>query len=158
MKISDFSISDTLSAHSPPSLDTLRYCAPETLHSARSPTERGDVYACALLFYEMMTCEVPFGDVRTCEELFGKVTSGWKEDSCHLDCDKEYIFIFFYNLFSSSGVRPPVHCPSEPNFELKVAFQDIIFLGWSANPASRPSIATILKEAKAIIDSHTWKM
>ena len=139
MKISDFSISDSLSAHSPPSLDTLRYCAPETLHSARSPTERGDVYACALLFYEMMTCEVPFGDVRTCEELFGKVTSG-----------EIFGSDFPYFLSSMKGDRPRLRRPKEPFTSQKSGIHELIILGWSPNASLRPQSSRILNEIRSI--------
>ena len=80
VKIIDFGSSQLihpLPGHpSPPPIEgTTRYCAPEVL-LCDYVTEKVDVYSCAILFNEMMTCQMPFQNLHFGYEVEEKIIAG----------------------------------------------------------------------------------
>jgi serine/threonine protein kinase len=69
-------LSDVFRGHVEVTVESARYWAPEVLQNKKEVTDKADVYSCALIFYEMMTCETPFSDVTTVSDLIAKLNSG----------------------------------------------------------------------------------
>ena len=76
MKICDIGLCDVFRGHVEVSMETARYSAPEVLQNKKESSEKADVYSCAMIFYEMMTCETPFADVTSVSDLIVKLNAG----------------------------------------------------------------------------------
>jgi len=117
-------------------IGSLLWCAPEVLQN-RAPTASSDVYAFAVIMFEVLFREVPFAESETLFSVIANV------------CD---------------GVRPSSSRPPASKDDFGKTWDDIMALMracWDQEPANRPEFSAVLTKlediAESLLGAHSWE-